>query len=511
MIPIYVPNIVNYKTSAIDAINSEWISNHGIYVKKSTDKLAEILNVKHCILMANGTCATHCLFLALKYKYKDISKIYVPNNCYVAAWNALVMEYDKSVMEVMKMNLDTWNICTDEEYIKTLDKNAAVLIVHNLGNIVNVPKLKRIRPDLIFVEDNCEGLFGKYDNIFSGASHASLCSAVSFYGNKTITTGEGGAFITNDSEVYNYINKAYSQGLSNQRYLHDTHAYNYRMTNIQAGFLYDQLNDIKNILENKKKLFETYRQLLQPLINENKVALFKKDENTENADWIFALRIINNPLSIEETFEFLKVNGMDSRPFFYPINSHGHFKDILFDDDNSFKLNKDVVMIPSTPTISLKEQQLVVNIITKLCFYIETGYKIIEVDNTNKELLETFIPKMNCNTFFRYFKKRDINIIQNHIVTLLIMDNDVHVGYVHIDHDDKYWFGIYIDDLYQNRGLGNKIMKYLLYHYHYKTKDLSEIHLTVDNDNERAIKLYKKHDFVEIKKNEKRIFMKKVL
>jgi perosamine synthetase len=70
---------------------------------------------------------------------------------------------------------------------------------------------------------------------------------LSFYGNKIITTGEGGAFLTNEQNVYEYIKKVYSQGMSNIRYLHNVHAYNYRMTNIQAAFLYDQLNDIDSI------------------------------------------------------------------------------------------------------------------------------------------------------------------------------------------------------------------------------------------------------------------------
>lgn len=377
MINIYNPNICEYSDSAINAIKSGWISNHGEYVKKSTELFKKFLNVKHCILMANGTCATHTLFLAVKYKYPDINKIYVPNNCYVAAWNAVLMEYEEKHIEVMKMDIDTWNISTDENYIKSLDFGAAVLIVHNLGNIINVPRLKLIRQDLIFVEDNCEGLFGKYDNIRSGTSNSSLCTSVSFYGNKIITTGEGGAFLTNDTDVYNYILKAYSQGLSTTRYLHDTHAYNYRMTNVQAAFLYDQLNNIENILSNKKNIFGNYEKLLEPLIKNNKVKLFKNEDNTENSHWIFSLRILNNPLSIEDTYDFFKNKGVDTRPFFYPINAHGHLKNIKFDDDVSYKLHSEILMIPSSPDITNKEQEYIVDSINQFVFYIDTKVKIL--------------------------------------------------------------------------------------------------------------------------------------
>ena len=365
MINIYNPDINKYKLSAINAINSGWISNHGEFINKSTDKLKEILNIEYCILMANGTCATHCLFLSIKYKYPEIKKIYVPNNAYVAAWNSILMVYNIEIIEVMKMDINTWNINTDERYINSLDKNSAVLIVHNLGNIVNVPRLKKLRPDLIFVEDNCEGLFGKYDDIYSGTSDSTLCSSISFYGNKIITTGEGGAFLTKHKDIYEHIKKVYSQGMSDTRYLHDIHAYNYRMTNIEAAFLYDQLNDIDSILSNKKQIFNNYELLLQPLINSGKILILKQEENTKSANWIYSVRIIGNNKSIEDTTEFFKINNVDIRPFFYPIHKHSHLINIKNDDKISELLNKEIIMIPSSPSITIEEQSYIVRIIEK--------------------------------------------------------------------------------------------------------------------------------------------------
>lgn len=368
MINIYNPEINKYKKSALNAIESGWISNQGKYVELANNKLKEITQSKYSILMANGTCSTHCLFLSLKFKYPNINKIYVPNNCYVAAWNAVLMEYNIEQLEVMNMDINTWNISSHEDYIKSLEENSAVLIVHNLGNIINVPRLKKIRSDLIFVEDNCEGLFGKYGKIYSGMSETSLCSSCSFYGNKIITTGEGGAFFTQDEEVYNYIKLKYSQGMSEIKYLHNLHAYNYRMTNIQAGFLYDQLNDIQNILENKYKVFNNYDKLLQKLVKLGKVQLQRKEENTVNAPWIYALRIMENNKTIEETIKFFRDNNIDIRPFFYPINSHKHLEIIENNDKISYLLNKDIIMIPSSPSITLEQQKQVIDTINKFVF-----------------------------------------------------------------------------------------------------------------------------------------------
>jgi perosamine synthetase len=502
MIPIYSPNIQLYTNSAIDAIKSGWISNHGIYVEKATTLFKEIFNVKHAILMNNGTCATHCLFIALKYKYPNIKKIYIPNNAYVAAWNACFMEYDKTQVEVMKMDINRWNIDTGEEYIKTLDNNSAVLIVHNLGNIVNVPRLKSIRPDLIFVEDNCEGFTGKYNNIYSGTSDSTLCSSVSFYGNKIITTGEGGAFMTNDDQLYDYMKKVYSQGMSQTRYLHDTHAYNYRMTNIQAAFLYDQLNNFDEIISNKKKVFVNYKNLFEPLIKINKVALFQSDYTTECANWIFAIRIIDNTLCIDELNKFFNDNGVEIRPFFYPISSHKHLSNIHFDDNNSLKLSREIIMIPSSPSITIDEQKHVINTFYSL---ILGEYKTIFINDNNKELLSEYIKTIDTH-FFRYYNNRPVDIIKNHVITVLLQKNNITVGYAHVDFENHYWIGIYLDLNYRNIGVGKILLSYLIYLS--KQHNITELQLSVDTNNTRAIALYTKFGFTQITERNNIIFMR---
>lgn len=350
MIPIYIPYISNYKTSAIDAINSEWISNHGKYIKLASDRLKTILGNKYCILMNNGTSSTHCLFKALKFKYPNIKKIYVPNNVFIAPWNCCLMEYPETSMEVMKIDNNTLNIDVSEEYIHSLDKNAAVCIVHNLGNIINVPRLKLLRPDLIFIEDNCEGLFGKYEQQYSGT--ASLCSAISFYGNKTITTGEGGAFFTDDKEIYEYINSIYSHGMTSKRYIHQYISTNFRMTNIQAAFLYDQLNDIDHILTLKNNIFDKYNYGLSSLIESGKIKLLKNEDNTVHSKWMYSICIPSK--TFDEIESYLKLNQIEVRPIFYDIHCHNHLTNIKnnFDITDTNTIIGSSFMLPSFPNLS---------------------------------------------------------------------------------------------------------------------------------------------------------------
>jgi perosamine synthetase len=362
IIPIYKPYLSKYKTSPIDAINSEWISNHGKYIELATNKFKEILNAKHTILMANGTIATHCLFLSLRHKYPNIHKIYVPNNVYVAVYNSALMEYDLNNLEILKINKTTWNMEEDEKYIMSLETNSAIVIVHNLGGVIDVDRIKQLRPDIVLLEDNCEGLFGIYNGKYTGTSDSVLCSSVSFYGNKTITTGEGGAFITNDTGVYEYIKRVYSQGMSNKRFVHDVHAYNYRMTNVQAAFLYEQLNDIECILDLKNRIFINYKTLLHDEIQDNKIFLQTNHANCTNANWMFAIGLTNNDKSSDELNTYFFENGIEIRPFFYPYHSHNHLKTIINKTDDcivSDTLNKEIIMLPSYPEITYKQQKYI--------------------------------------------------------------------------------------------------------------------------------------------------------
>lgn len=369
MIPIYIPYLEKYTTMAMKAIESNWISNYGINIKNAEEKLKEILGVNHCILMNNGTSATHCLFIALKYKYPSIRKIYVPNNVFVAPWNCAIMEYDKSKLEVMKIDDTTLNIDTSEEYINSLERESCVLIVHNLGNVVNVPRLKKMRPDLIFIEDNCEGIFGKYDGKYTGSSESSLCSAVSFYANKTLTTGEGGAFFTNDSDVYEYIKSCYSHGMTNERYIHDRIAYNYRMTNVQAGFLYEQLNDLDHILQLKKDIFDTYDKFFEKQIDNGLIKKIKNETNTIQATWMYCIIIKNMIFSDFENFMDEKL--VQVRPLFYDIRKHKHLLDIKVEYPECLEL-KHGVMLPSYPALEREKQEYITNCVKE---YINTHVK----------------------------------------------------------------------------------------------------------------------------------------
>jgi perosamine synthetase len=449
----------------------------------------------------------------------------VPNNAYVAAWNAVLMEYSECRLSVMRMDASTWNICTDEDYIATLEPNSAVLIVHNVGNVINVPRLKRLRPDMVFVEDNCEGFLGKYgdpvhdqDQIqYSGTSSATLCSSVSFYGNKIITTGEGGAFLTNDDAIYEHISRVYSQGMSAKRYVHEVHAYNYRMTNVQAAFLYDQLCDLDAIIGQKTRVFETYGALLNEhdLIRSGRVRLYEKEAGTQSTHWIFALRIVGNPKTVDETAAFFDANGIDVRPFFYPIHAHAHLAGLTCDNGNkdlvSVLLNQEIVMVPSSPDMTLDEQRRVIETVHKFVMQLNGVYvRTIQDQDHHNDItmpmlhqIVNIIKHDNDNLSFRYFSNRTIETaLQTHAITNVyyVADGAPNkcIGYAHIDFDapsNRHWFGIYICKTQRGKKYGALLLNDIIHQFCIQTKYQHDVYLSVDRTNLGALHLYEINNF----------------
>lgn len=346
MLPIYQPYLpASCLKYAHDALDSTWISSQGVYIDKAKEKLKEILGSKYIVLVNNGTCATHMLALGLKFKYPNLKKIIVPNNVYVAAWNSFLYSGGWD-FEVIDADLKTWNI--DCSKIKGSGKDTAFLAVHNLGNIINIPELQKKHPELIIVEDNCEGLFGKYNGQYSGT--ASMIASLSFFGNKTITSGEGGAILTQDDQIFEYLNSVRGQGMSSTRYVHDKLGYNYRMTNIQAALLYGQLMIVDEIRERKSQVFDLYKSELSGV---DEITFQQVESGTEHAQWMFAIRFNKFDLMKKKMLElFLFENNIETRPMFYNINEHTHLADLKSDNTNADLLNHQSLILPSFPELT---------------------------------------------------------------------------------------------------------------------------------------------------------------
>jgi len=327
------------------------LTPHRSFVNKGEALLCQRLQSRFALLVNNGTSATHCLFLALKYKYPQLRKIYLPNHVYVAVWNAARYEYAPAQLEVLPVDPHTLNMPEDAEFLQSLDRDAALVVVHNVGNVVHVPRLRALRPDLIVVEDNCEGLFGRHGESFTGTQ--SFCASVSFFANKTITSGEGGAFLTQDEDVYRYIRKVHSQGQTDERYVHDVLGYNYRLTNVQAALLVPQLEDVSCILDRKREVFRWYKEAItHPRVTWP----VPPAHPTEPACWMVIVRIRGAVYASAQAY--FADRCIETRPLFYDVHRHAHLRDLVVPARTAWAPDE-WVMLPSYPGLTLPQIQYI--------------------------------------------------------------------------------------------------------------------------------------------------------
>jgi perosamine synthetase len=357
MIPVYKPyltkDILKY---AHDALDSTWISSKGDYLNKVKDKLKEILNVKYVILTNNGTCANHLMACGLKYKYPEIEYLFVSNNCYIEAYNPFQINPIYNILPI-DVNIDTWNFdysnLRDSDWYK--DK-AAFLLVHNISGISSPPP-----KDYIFIEDNCEGFLGKYDGVYTGTK--SLISTASFYGNKTLTSGEGGLICTQDEDIFEYLNTLRTHGVSSDKFVFDSLGFNYRMTNIQAALLYGQLEYIHEIKDRKHHIFELYKKELQDIKN---IKFQETDKNTEASEWMFGFRIEDITESKRKELElYLYHHDIETRTMFPPINYHKHYNWFAGKIKNAKIIYDSTIILPSYPELQDNQIKYISKIIKK--------------------------------------------------------------------------------------------------------------------------------------------------
>jgi perosamine synthetase len=342
MIPVYKPRLKSLKY-AHNALESTWISSQGYYLDAAVDKLKEIWgSERRIVLTNNGTTAMHLVSKCLHYRHPEFKSLVVPNNVYVAAWNAFLYDKEFNLFPV-DASPTTWNM--SKEYLKGVD---AVLCVHNLGNTINVPKLQRDY-GVVTVEDNCEGFGGSYEGRPTGT--ASLCSATSFFGNKNVTSGEGGAFVTDDEELYLYAKKLHGQGMSDRKFVHDVLGYNYRMTNIEAAILLGELEGWEETKEMKQNLFDTYKNMLADIPH---IRFQVSEDNTIPSNWMFGVRFLGG-FSYNKAFSYFTGRGIEVRPMFYPMSSHEYLKEYARTEDMAKVLNNQVVIFPSYPGLEYRD------------------------------------------------------------------------------------------------------------------------------------------------------------
>jgi perosamine synthetase len=311
--PVYRPILSgNEKKYLNECLDSTWISSKGKFIEEFENKFSDYLGIKYSASVSNGTVAIHVALLALGIGPGD--EVIVPSFTYIASVNAIHYTGAKPVF--VDSTSDTWQMDTEDVKRKITSKTKAILAVHLYGHPCDMDELTIICSDnnLFLVEDTAESFGSKYKEKYVGGFGS--ISTFSFFGNKTITTGEGGMVSTNDEKLYKKVVHLKGQGLAEgKEYYHDIIGYNYRMTNICAAIGCAQLERADEIISKKRQIAEWYREFLSGLPLE----LHQEGKNIFHTFWMITI-MIDNEDQRDKLRDYLKQNGIDTRPGFYPVH-----------------------------------------------------------------------------------------------------------------------------------------------------------------------------------------------
>ena len=313
-IPIYRPWLAgNEKKYVNECLDSTWISSKGKFIPLFERKFAEYLGVHQAASVCNGTVALHAALLALGVGPGD--EVIVPTLTYIASVNAIA--YTGASPVFVDSLPDTWQMDPDDVQKKITSRTKAIMAVHLYGHPCEMQRLGELakKHGIYLIEDCAEALGSEYHGKKVG-SFGDIAT-FSFFGNKTVTTGEGGMVATNDETLHDRVVHFKGQGLAKQReYWHDVIGYNYRMTNICAAIGLAQLERVQETIDRKRKIAEKYRELLKDM----PVVCHGEQKDTFNTFWMFSI-LLPKAEQRDPLRTHLLQAGIETRPLFYPAHT----------------------------------------------------------------------------------------------------------------------------------------------------------------------------------------------
>jgi perosamine synthetase len=316
-IPVAAPALVGReKEYVLDCLDSTWISSSGSYIERFEQAFAAFCGVRHAMTCTNGTVALHLALLALGVGPGD--EVIVPTLTYVATANAV--RYCGATPVFVDAEIDSWNMDPGAAARAVTGRTKAIVVVHLYGHPTDMDPIIDLARDhgLAVVEDAAEAHGAKYKGRTVGA--IGDIATFSFYGNKIITTGEGGMVVTDDDDLAQTVRLLKGQGQDpNRRYWFPVVGFNYRMTNVAAAIGLAQLERIDWHIARRREVAGWYREALADLPD---VTLSPELHWARNAFWIScALLGEGAGISRDDVMESMDAQGIETRPFFYPLHT----------------------------------------------------------------------------------------------------------------------------------------------------------------------------------------------
>ena len=366
IIPVSKPTLTGNEMKYVQqAIATNWISSAGSFIRDFEVKFAEVCGAKYGIACANGTVAMHLAMATLGLEADD--EVIIPTFTMIATANAVAYCGAKPVLVDMEPNY--WQMDVDQVAAKITPRTKAIVPVHIYGHPTDMDPLRELaqKHGIMIIEDSAEAHGGEY----KGQPCGSLGDAAgfSFYGNKIITTGEGGMVTTNNREIAKLAWNLREHAFSHERHFwHKFVGFNYRMTNLQAAVGLAQVEQMATFVAQRRQNALEYNCRLStiPGIRTPAEAPWAK-----NVYWMYGIMVDEKEYGMnrDQLRKVLADNGIETRTFFIPMHCQPVYWDAF--KGQRYPVAEDLCKrgfyLPSSSSLALDEIEYVANVIREAC------------------------------------------------------------------------------------------------------------------------------------------------
>jgi perosamine synthetase len=366
IIPVCEPTLRGNELKYVQqAVETNWISSMGSFIRDFEARFAGYCGTHYGIACANGTVAMHLGLATLGLEPGD--EIILPTFTMIATINAVT--YCGATPVLVDNEPDYWQMDVNHVADKITPRTKAILPVHIYGHPVDMDALNEVacRHGVLVIEDAAESHGAEYKGRRTGSLGAA--AGFSFYGNKIITTGEGGMITTNDKEIAQLAWSLRDHAFSHERHFwHKFVGYNYRMTNLQGALGLAQVEQLDDLIASRRRNAAHYTRLLRdvPGITTPPEAPWAK-----NVFWMYAITVDKQAYGMnrDQLRRVLADAGVETRTFFIPMHCQPvywrTFKGQRF--PVAERLCRDGLYLPSASSLNAAEIDYVAGVIREAC------------------------------------------------------------------------------------------------------------------------------------------------
>ena len=350
----------------------------GPTISEFEKKLKKRFGAKYCLAVSSGTAALHLISLISNWSKGD--EVICSPNTFVASANCIL--YAGATPVLADIDKETFNLDPEkcENLLKKKNKIKAIIVTDYAGHPADWLSFKKLskKYNVKLINDNCHAIGAKYLKSEKYAVKYADIVSMSFHPVKNITTGEGGAILTNNKYYYEKAKILRSHGIirnlqnkkkGNWFYSINKLGYNYRLTDIQSAIGITQLDKLNLFVKKKNQIAKTYNNEFKKIEN---VSTPKVKKDTQHAYHLYPLRIdfekIN--LSKKKFFSYMLKKGYNLQVHYIPIHFHEYHKNIVKYEKGKLpiteKFYKDEVSLPNFFKLSLKEVRKISKIVKKI-------------------------------------------------------------------------------------------------------------------------------------------------